>query len=339
MDEQPGWRMRADMSEQAHWLRGVPGRRDELVQALGRPRSQDARVWTLARGSSAHAATMVRPWLSRACGRPVGALDVGALSRPAGVPPPAGDVVLVVSQSGRTPDVVSAAWRLREAGCHVVALVNEPGAVAAEASAVVELGVGSERSVPATKSVLAQVALLWTFGVLLAERHGRSAPPIGAGTSDAVAGAVADAGPVERVVQALASSVPVAGTGRGATTGLAAEWAHKTMETSGLPIFSASAAELAHGPVAVAGPGRSVVGFADTTATEEDVREALDRAAARGAATVLVGPGGDIPTPDHPVDGLLTALVRAQMLAEAFARARGSDPDEAFGLSKVTSTR
>ncbi|MGC0272432.1 SIS domain-containing protein [Pseudactinotalea sp. Z1739] len=340
-----GARMRADMAGQPGWLRGLADRRVEVAEALPAQTlgPAGAGLWTLARGSSAHAASMVAPWLARATGAPVPALRVDAvLSVPATLPPP-GSVVIAISQSGRTPDVVEAARRLRTAGCHVVALVNERGALASEASHVLELGIGAERAIPATKTVLAQVALLWLLGIEAASRPGD-----GDGVRrqveveslvDAVAEALADTEPVDRAVGRLVSAPPVAGTGRGVTSGLAAEWAHKVMETSGLPIFAASAAELAHGPVAIAAPGRSVVGFAVDAAARRTVGDVLGRAEARGAETLLVAPGGAIALPQDELSGLLAGMVRAQMLAERMAVALGCDPDVAFGLAKVTATQ
>ncbi|WP_434081442.1 SIS domain-containing protein [Sanguibacter sp. Z1732] len=311
MDSRTGVRMRADMADQPGWLRGLDDRRVEVAQALagqvlGIP---GPGLWTLARGSSAHAASMVAPWLARAVGAPVPALRVDAvLSEPAALPAP-GATVIVISQSGRTPDVVDAARRLRSAGCRVVALVNERGALASEASYVLELGVGAERAIPATKTVLAQVALLWLLGIEAASQRGG---PNGAKRQvvveplvDAVADALADTVPVDRAVERLASAPPVAGTGRGVTGGLAAEWAHKVMETSGLPIYAASAPELAHGPVAIATSGRSVVGFAVGTAARRTVADVLSRAEARGAETALVAPGGTIQLPQDELPGLL----------------------------------
>lgn len=340
-----GARMRADMADQPGWLRGLVDRRAEVAQALpgqvlGPP---GAGLWTLARGSSAHAASMVAPWLARAAGAPVPALRVDAvLSEPAALPSP-GATVIVISQSGRTPDVVDAARRLRSAGCRVVALVNERGALASEASHVLELGAGTERAIPATKTVLAQVALLWLLGVEVAAQRadgdGGAAQVAVEPLVDAVAEALADTAPVDREVDRLASVPPVAGTGRGVTSGLAAEWAHKVMETSGLPIYAASAPELAHGPVAIATPGRSVVGFAVGAAARRTVADVLSRAEARGAETMLVAPGGAIQLPQDELPGLLAGLVRAQMLAERLAVALGREPDTAFGLAKVTATK
>ncbi len=343
-----GARMRADMAEQPEWLRGLADRREELAAALpDRLGANPAgRLWTLARGSSAHAAGMVAPWLGRTVGAPVPALRIDAVLGQPGVLPPPGSVVLVLSQSGRTPDVVDAAGRLREARCHVVAIVNERGPLVGASSHAVELDVGAERAIPATKTVLAQIAVLWLLGTLIAARNDTgarvgsavAAPALLDAAGAAVGEALADIGPVDRAVQRLAAAPPVAATGRGVTSGLAAEWAHKVMETAGLPVYAASAPELAHGPIAIAGPGRAVVGFAVGAAAVGTVTDVLKRAEARGAETVLVAPEGEIAVPRDELPGLLAGLVRAQMLTERLAVALGRDPDTALGLSKVTST-
>ena len=77
-------------------------------------------------------------------------------------PVPVGDsVVIALSQSGQTPDVVEYVSRMRARGAYTVAVTNDPrSALAAVAEATLPLAAGSERAVAASKTYMNQLGAL-----------------------------------------------------------------------------------------------------------------------------------------------------------------------------------
>src|SRR3954468_12717792 len=151
--------MRAEMAEQPQVLRALIAR--------GGPRlGPYAGVVIVARGSSDHAAIYGRYLLELATGRPV-ALAAPSLITRYGARTSAPDwLVVAVSQSGATPEIVDVAMRLRATGGYVVGITNDPESpLAAASDTVLALGAGAERAVPATKTLTAQLA---EFAVLAA---------------------------------------------------------------------------------------------------------------------------------------------------------------------------
>ena len=76
-----------------------------------------------------------------------------------------GWLVVGVSQSGATPEIVDVVSQLAATGGHAIAITNDPARRWPRAQAVIELGAGEERAVPATKTFTAQLA---AFAVLAA---------------------------------------------------------------------------------------------------------------------------------------------------------------------------
>src|SRR4051794_14866161 len=155
-----GIHMRAEMREQPEVLARLLSRRVRVA-------SEGVEgVIIVARGSSDHAAVYGRYLLELATRRPV-ALAAPSLHTRYGAHTDAdGWLVVGVSQSGATPEIVDVVERLRATGGHAIAITNDPGSpLAAAAEGVIELGAGAERAVPATKTFTAQLA---AFAVLAA---------------------------------------------------------------------------------------------------------------------------------------------------------------------------
>lgn len=282
-------------------------------------------IW-LARGSTAHAIESVAPYLSNAMDIPWVRGDVsthihGSLLWPQGT------VFVVASQSGDTPDLVLAAKRLVSEGNKVLITTNAGGALKTVSDFHIPIRAGSERAVPATKSVFAQIASLLTLG---ATWTNSLTPEL----IRAVTGAVERASeiPSQQLLDALGGTNPVASIGSGEGLGLAKEFAHKVQETSALPVLALESAEFEHGPVAVCNASNSVVAFhvgnsAATTSAVKTIRSRGSRIVEIGATHESLGSWE-----------LLPGLVQAQKLTMSIAISRGIDPDHAFGLSKVTNT-
>ncbi|HEX5909785.1 MAG TPA: SIS domain-containing protein [Thermoleophilaceae bacterium] len=334
--------MAADMEAQPEVLRGLAGRRAEVLERLGRHSGTLRGTIIVARGSSDYAAVFGRYVLEAATGRPV-ALAAPSLTTLYGVRTDLeGWLAVGVSQSGRTPEIVSVLERYRDAGALTVAVTNEAASdLSGAAHETVELGAGDERAIPATKTFTAQLAAF----ALIAEAWGT--PPWREADWDALPEAVrhvlADPAPAERAAERVGDAAEMVCVARGYLTAVALEAALKLREAAGVMAEGWSAADFRHGPIAAARPGVPALAVSAAGPAAADVDE-LAATLASGGATVLRlsgGPAADLPFPASPAEPLaaIPAAVRAQQLALAVALRRGADPDSPAGLSKVTPTR
>ena len=294
-------------------------------------------VATCARGSSDHAATYGKYLFETQLGRVTASASPSVGSVYAARLHLRDALFVAISQSGRSPDLLRNAEAAREAGAHVVALVNaEDSPLAALADTVVPLCAGPERSVAATKSYIAslsallQLAALWKDDAALLRALG-SLP-------DALRAAWAqDWSPL---VDGLREPRNLFVLGRGLGLGVAQEAALKFKETSGLHAEAYSSAEVKHGPMALVGPGFPVLAFAQPDETGAGTLALVQEFVARGARVWTAGEGGDLPVPaaPHPACAPLLAVQGFYRAVEALSRARGYDPDRPPHLRKVTET-
>ena len=260
-----------------------------------------------------------------------------------------GCTVLALSQSGRTPDVVQYVELARRHGAFTVAVTNdERSTLARRADAVLPLRAGPERAVAATKTYSNQIAAL---GLLAAHTAGDPGPY----TADLEGVIAALPGLIARLEEEVTQvAVPFVYTGRmfvigrGPEYATAREIALKLLETCRVAAEPLTATDLAHGPVAALDSLFPVWAIAADDATLPSVVEATTRAREAGATVVASGSAADAldadfvlstPTPRSPLLGPLTSVIAGQLFAWALARAKGLDPDEPRGLSKVTLAR
>ena len=335
--------MAAEMAEQPDVLRRLVERRGEVAAAVRRlVRGRLAGITLLARGSSDNAALYGRYILEMAARRPAGltAPSIHTLYRaPVDL---RGYLAVGISQSGRTPEIITALRRLGEQGARTVAVVNVPGSpLAGAADLAIELGAGEERAVPATKTVTASLLALAMVAEGLGKAPWGSSEP--AAVADRVAELLDDPAPPARIAEELDGADRLIATGRGLMLAAAQETALKLRETSGILAEGISPADLRHGPIAVVGEGFPVIAFLGREAGEAGAAGLVGTLRRRGARVHSVGPapGAACPLPGHLAPALLPilAVVRGQQLAAAVARRRSLDPDRPAGLSKVTLTR
>jgi glucosamine--fructose-6-phosphate aminotransferase (isomerizing) len=261
-------------------------------------------------------------------------------------------VVVSLSQSGGTEEIVQTQRWARACGAATVAVTNGPdSALAGEADVALVTRAGRELAVPATKSYTTQLTALAVFATALATQSSpldeelRRAP-------DELAAVLESAGPdseaVTAAVDALVADESTLVTGRGLLLGTALEVALKLEETCLRPVRGLSYADLRHGPIAVVATGVSAVLVSAADGPLVGSMTALADDLGRLGATVI-GFGGDdrfrtrcdvaVPGPrlSEPL-APLGLVLPAQVTVEALARRLGLDPDAPRGLSKVTQT-
>ncbi|AXI83909.1 SIS domain-containing protein [Xylella taiwanensis] len=315
------------------------GRNMATIAALVRELRTDPPpfVVTCARGSSDHAATYAKYLLETQLGLVTASASLSVGSVYAASLQLRGALYLVISQSGKSPDLLRNAEAAKAAGARVVALVNvEDSPLASLADTVLPLCAGPEQSVAATKSYLASLAAILQLVALW-----RAEPELLAaldGLSDALHGAwECDWSPL---IDGLVDARNLFVLGRGFGFAAAQEAALKFKETCGLHAEAYSAAEVKHGPMALVGSGFPVLVFAQSDGTEAGVRALADEFRSRGSLVWLAAPDGDLPVwlAAHPACAPLLLIQSFYRAINVLALCRGYDPDLPPHLNKVTET-
>jgi glutamine---fructose-6-phosphate transaminase (isomerizing) len=248
-------------------------------------------------------------------------------------------LVLAISQSGRSPDLVEFCRSATGPDVMRVGLINDTSSpLAGVVDAVLSLEAGPERSVAATKSCIAAMTL--AFGLAA---HWKNDPDMISAferTPERFADALKRDWPAETF---LDGDGPIYVIGRGPGLAIAAEAALKLKETNGLHAESVSAAEVRHGPFALAGPDLRAIVFAQRDAAFDGLRQVALDLEGRGAQVLFVSPDGrakaTVAQDSAPVVELMSMLLRFYLVANAGALRRGRSPDAPPSLTKVTETR
>ena len=296
---------------------------------------------TIGRGSSDHAATYAASLLGIAAGLATASIPPSLVTRYRAELDLRRALVLAISQSGASPDIVATLRAASACGACTVAILNAENApLAGVARHVLPQRAGPERSVAATKSFICSLVCIarliarWRFDAALSAALARLPERL-----DAALGCDWSA-----ALELLAPASSLYVVGRGLGFGIVQEWALKLKETSGLHAEALSAAEVRHGPRAVIDQAFPVLALALDDPAGRDAAAFAAELAARGHAVAVAsarpGLGRHLPLPE-PLHPLLDPIVAAQAfypLAAQLAEARGLDPDRPRGLAKVTST-
>ncbi len=344
-------RLLAEIAEQPEVVARVLERQRSAVAEVAAEmvRRGPRAIVLVARGSSDNAAVYGR-YLLEICNRCLVSLAAPSTVTLYASGPRLQDAVVVgISQSGRGEDVVSYVRAARTQGALTVALVNDPTSpLAHTAEWVLECLAGPERSVPATKTVTAQMALLALLSAAVEDEReaARALAPLPA----AIQRALAARDEAAALARALASTTSQAVIGRGFAYPAALEIALKLKETSYARAEPFSAADFFHGPVALvdAGYGALVVDVGGRST--QPALQAAAEVRQRGGQAFLLRVGQiqdthrETPTlalkdPVAEAYAPIVAVVLGQLVAVELAQVRGLDPAHPRGLHKVTSTR
>ena len=303
-------------------------------------------VLIAARGSSDHAAIYAQYALGALARLPVALATPSLFSRYASPPRLDGALVIGISQSGQSPDVVEVIEEAQRQGALTAAITNDPASpLAAAAGHSLDLRAGAELSVAATKTYTAELMVIAMLAAALGD----------AGT--------AEQGALQRVPEAQAAALELADRaveladahagladcvvlGRGFNLATAFEWALKLKELAYVRAQAYSSADFQHGPVASLAPGGDVLAVVASGPLAADSAELVARLRKERSARVLVLaqhslPGADhLPFPDTLPEWLspLVDIIPAQLFTAALARAKGLDVENPRGLKKVTRT-
>jgi len=344
----PQTQMAREIAEQPDAVRRtldalLPGR--DAVRALAADRR---RVLLVARGSSDNAAVYGRYLLETHAGVEAAPAAPSVATHYRAPLDLRDSLVVSLSQSGATEEIVETQAWARERGAATLAVTNVADSpLAQQADLALVTRAGPELAVPATKSYLCQLAALAVLATALAPEPTSLDADL-ARVPDEVARLLADAPDQAAAVELLADARTVVVSGRGLLLGTALEVALKLEETTLRAARGYSYADLRHGPISVVGEGvAAVLVAAPDGPLLPPMTELAGDLAERGATTV--GIGGDaafaaactrhLPGPDLPESlAPLATVVPAQVMVEALCRRLGLDPDRPRGLAKVTRT-
>ncbi len=310
-------------------------------------------IFIAARGSSDNAATYARYLFESYSGLPV-SLAAPSLFTLYRRPPDLKKAwVIGISQSGQSPDIVEVIREGRKRGAFTLAITNDPESpLAKEASEVLPLFAGPEKSVAATKTYTTELALMALLTAEIADDNGLR---VG---MQRLPGAVFQALMVEDKVKELVNreSYRLAAhslvLGRGYNYPTALEIALKLKEAAHVFAAPYSAADFLHGPFALADKSLPAVLVGANGPAIPGLLELARDLVALGVEIISIGDDAgllNLATPGGialPLDltGLPEALspivcvVPGQLLALHLAVVRNLDPDHPRGLQKVTST-
>jgi glucosamine--fructose-6-phosphate aminotransferase (isomerizing) len=300
-----------------------------------------------ARGTSDHAATYAKyAWAGQA-GYPV-ALATPALHTLYHTPPRMdGALVVGISQSGQSPDIVAVLEEGKRQGRPTLAITNDGASpLAAAADHVIELHAGAERSVAATKTYTAQLAVM---ALLAASWNGQPGHWEAIGRlPDALADTLSAASALAARAERYRYIEQCVVIGRGYHYATALELSLKLKELTYVQATAYSSADFRHGPIATISEGLPVVLIMPAGAAFEDMLSLAHELRERGAELLIVSDdtaAHSLATTLLPMAGMvdewlspIPAIVPGQLLALHLTLAKGFDPDHPRGLKKVTRT-
>jgi glucosamine--fructose-6-phosphate aminotransferase (isomerizing) len=323
------------------------------LAALLRDRSDERsvdHVVIAARGTSDHAAIYAQYVLGIRHGLSVGLGTPSVISLYGARPRLDRSLVIGISQSGASPDIVAVVAEGRRQGAPTLAITNDPGSPLASAAATtIDLGAGPELAIAATKTYTTELLAIAALSAELSADAAGDAHDLAA-----IPGALAAALALEPDIVAMSADQAAADRllvlARGYEYATAREWALKLKELAHVFADPYSAADFEHGPLALLEPGVPIL----ATVRSGPARDALAATLARARDTL----GADLAVASDDADALalarwplrlpagtpewlgpIVSIVVGQLHALHLTRARGLDPDNPRNLSKVTRTR
>ena len=344
--------LRDEILEQPQVIARLLERQREAVERVA-ARLRERRpplAFLAARGSSDNACEYAK-YLWGACGRLPVALAAPSLFSVYRTPPAVRDALVVgISQSGRSPDIVSVVAEGRRQGALTLAITNDPASpLAAAAELTIETLAGAELAVAATKTYTAQLVAIAMLAAALdddtAVERWRWLSRVPALLEEALAleGAIAAAAPRYRYMSHCAV------LGRGFNHATAFEWALKLKELAYVIAEPYSSADFQHGPMALAQEGFPILAVVPEGATVENMMALLERltrerrvelvaVSNHPPALALANTALSLPVELPEWVSPIVAIVPAQLFCYHLTRAKGHDTELPRGLSKVTLT-
>ena len=344
--------LRDEILEQPAVLRRWVTTRTEEVQRVAsavRERGVEY-VFLAARGTSDNAGVYAQYLMGSRNGLPV-ALAAPSLFTMYDEAPRLGNALVVgISQSGQSPDIVSVVKEGRKQGAITLAITNDAESpLAQEAEMVLDLQAGPERAVAATKTYTAELMALACLSTAMAGSGEEDLEAL-ARVPGAVEYALGLEGEAERIARQAVDMAHCVVLGRGYNYATAQEWALKLKELAYVFTDVYSTADFQHGPIAILEERFPVLAIASKGAVFADQIALLKRLRDEyGAEVVVISDsdealevghaglkvGGGLPEWLTPI----VNIVAGQLFTYHLARGKGLDVEKPRTLRKVTLTQ
>jgi glucosamine--fructose-6-phosphate aminotransferase (isomerizing) len=319
----------------------------EIAQAI-RAREIDY-IFLAARGTSDNAGLYAKYLWGSFNQLPI-ALAAPSLFSIYGKPPALRNALVVgISQSGQSPDIVSVVAEGGRQGAPTLAITNDIGSPLAQvAEFVIDIGTGPEEAVAATKTYTAQLLAIAMLSVALSGESERLAAL--QRVSTLVKQALALDATIERVAERYRYMEQCVVLGRGYNYATAFEWSLKLKELAYVVAEPYSSADFQHGPVAIVSQGFPVLAVVPGGAVFDDMLALLSSLVSERQVELLVTSDEEealslahtpLRLPAEIPEWLspLVSIVPAQLFCYHLSRAKGYDTEAPRGLSKITLTR
>lgn len=253
-------------------------------------------------------------------------------------------LVVAISQSGRSEDLLVFAKAAKEGGAYLLSITNNSESPLANLSDIhIPVLAGPELAVPATKSYVGQLMVSYLLTMQWAkEKHD---------ANEVVSHAIEILAQQESIVEfakKIEIDQPLYVLGRGFSYPNAKEFALKLQETSLIPVQGMSTSDFLHGPIASLHESSQVVFMSPHHLPAESFGETPDRVRAVTNQLFWIGqcPTNQVkdqilrtPKSSSEITGSIVDAIAFQLLTQRIALNNGLDPDSPKGLSKVTITR
>ena len=303
-------------------------------------------IFLAARGTSDHAGIYAKYLLGMHNGLPV-ALAAPSMFSIYQKPPQLQDsLVVAISQSGESPDIISVVKEGHLQGAITLTITNASQSPLALASdMVIDVSAGPERAVAATKTYTAE---LMAIAILSKALRGESFTPL-VEVPIWVQQVLELDNTIERIAERYRYMNQCVVIGRGYNYATAFEWALKLKELTYTVAAPYSSADFRHGPIAMVGQGFPVFAvtpggavFPDLLALIQGIKQQYqvelliisDQDAALSLADTALRLPKNIPEWLSPI----VSIVPAQLFCYYLTRAKGFDTEAPRSLKKVTKT-
>jgi glucosamine--fructose-6-phosphate aminotransferase (isomerizing) len=259
-----------------------------------------------------------------------------------------GALVVGVSQSGQSPDIVSVLEEGRRQNCLTLAITNEPDSpLASAADFVLDIQAGPEKAVAATKTYTAELMAVAMISAALSNSEERWNEL--ASVSNWAEQALASDSQIAQMTQRYRYMSQCVVLGRGFNYATAFEWALKLKELTYLIAEPYSSADFQHGPIAMVEGGFPVLAVAPRGKVHDSMRDMLTRLRKqKDAELVVISDDADalvlaqspIQLPPQIPEWLtpLVSIIHAQLFACHLTEVKGYDTDKPRTITKVTET-
>ena len=301
-------------------------------------------VIILARGTSDNAGHYLKFLIEVKLGLPVGLASPSSVSIYGAKVDFKDTLVIALSQSGRSPDLITFASSAKEGKALLITMTNNSDSPLANVGDLhIDLSAGLEVAVAATKSYSAELLA----SLLLVDSWIGN---MSAGRSHLVVSSrecIANLGEVDSFANSLDAKREIVVIGRGYAYANAKELALKIQETSYIPVQGMSSADYQHGPIATLNSDSQVIVLSPSGMPKKALEDSMVRIRQSEPEIIWLGSNELALTKERVIKGSNQAKEEESTIIDAaliqyltlgFAVKNGFNPDSPAGLSKVTKT-